>query len=86
MSNNLIIKTRQVIIKILAGILTISISILYIIFRLLLLLPLPSNSYLRHDFQNSLQCCTEIKLKNIINIILNTTLSLISALMIVSYC
>lgn len=50
---------RQIIINILAAILTAAISIVYFAFKLLLLLPLPNGSYIVHDFKHNLACCCQ---------------------------
>lgn len=82
-----LLKLRSFLLKTLASILTTAITLLYLIFRVFSLLPLPSFSHLHRDFLYSLNCCcARVNLNHNLYLIINSTLSLLSALIIANYC
>ena len=83
----MIIKIRSLVLKLLAGILTSVITFLFAILKVLTLLPFPSGSYLYRDLAYNITCCSlKVNLQHNLFLVVNSTLSLLSALIIANYC
>lgn len=79
-------RLRAILLPIFGCVFTFVITIVHILLRVLCLLPFPKQSHLLSDFKMSLRCTTQPKLESLLQILLNCTLSLMSALAISNYC
>ena len=81
------IKLRSLILKLLASILTSVITFLFTILKILTMLPFPPASHIYRDFLYNISCCSvKVNLQHSVFLVINSTFSLLSALIIANYC